>query len=181
MISTKNSGDNVTYLRVRYDGYAEAGDAIVASESEYSRLYRVHKDDIAISRMAAFYGSSAIVTEELDGCVVSPEYLVLRPKAGTDPRLVWMLLRSPEVRADMLLLGTGIARTRVKWENLRDIHVPFPKKLFRDRIVKAIRRAEKAENDAAQMRSSARKELDEAFGLDNDAANQILEAFKPPK
>lgn len=181
VISTKDSDEDVTYLRVRYDGYAEKGDEIVASESEYRRLYRVHKGDIAISGMAAFYGSSGIVTEKLDGCVVSPEYLVLRPKEGTDPRLVWMLLRSPEVRADMLLLGTGIARTRVKWETVKDIQVPFPEKKFRDKIIQTIIEAEKAENDAENKRLSAKKELEDAFGLDNDAARQILQAFKPPK
>lgn len=181
VILTKDSDDDVTYLRVRYDGYAEKGDEITASESEYPRLYRVHKDDIAISGMAAFYGSSGIVTEKLDGCVVSSEYLVLRPRKGIDPRLVWMLLRSPEVRADMLLLGTGIARTRVKWENVKDIQVPFPEKNLRDEIIQTIIEAEKAENDAEKKRLSAKKELEDAFGLDNDAARQILQAFKPPK
>lgn len=180
-VITRDSDDTVSYLRARYDGYAEEGEEIVASESECPRLYRVHKDNIAISGMAAFYGSSAIVAEKLDGCVVSPEYLVLRPKRGIDPRLIWMLLRTPEVKADMLLLGTGIARTRIKWENVKNIQVPFPKRELRDKIIKAIVEAEKAEKQAEVKRSLAKKELEDEYGLDNDAARLILQAFKPPK
>ena len=180
-ILTKDCDDYVTYLRVRYDGYAEKGEEIPASESVYAHLYRVHKNEIAISGMAAFYGSSAIVTDGLEGCVVSSEYLVLRPKKGVDPRLVWMLLRTPEVRADMLLLGTGIARTRVKWEDVKDIQVPYPTKTLKDRVIKSIKEAELAEKNAADKRRSAKKALEGTFGLDNEAAKMILQAFKPPK
>jgi type I restriction enzyme M protein len=180
-VLTKDCPDFVTHLRVRYDGYAESGEEIVASDSAYDRLYKVHENDIAISGMAAFYGSSAVVAKEFDGYVVTSEYLLLRAKPGIDPRLVWMLLRSPEVRADMLLLGTGIARTRIKWENVKEINVPMPDKAVVQEIMKTIGEAEVAEKKALEKRHEAKERLEALLELDNAPARVILNAFKPPK
>ena len=113
-IATADSDELVTYLRVRYDGFAERGDETEASASQSPTLYRVHTDDIAISHINALHGAIGVVPPELDGLVVTNEYTVCRAKEGVDPRIVWLLLRSGEVRSDLLLLSTGIGRSRVE-------------------------------------------------------------------
>ncbi|PYI52446.1 N-6 DNA methylase [Paenibacillus flagellatus] len=180
-IDTRESDDFVTYLRVRYDGFAEAGDEILASDSTYSRLYIVSAGDIVLSNIGATYGSCAIVPAELDGCVVTNEFTIFRPKEGVDPRVIWMLLRTPEARANLLLLATGISRTRVKWENLANLILPLPDPEITERVAQAIREAEEMEQASIELRHNAREILETHLDLANNEANDILLAFKPPR
>lgn len=181
IIDTEEEGDFVTYLGVTYEGFAVERDEKLASDTQYSELYVVHTDDIVISNIAASYGSVAVVPEELDGCVVTKEYTVLRAKEGVNPRVVWMLLRSPEARADMLLLSTGANRTRVRWENLKKLRLPRPEPEQAEEVASVLRQAEEAERRARDLRESAKKLLQEPLNLNNEEAEGILRAFKPPR
>ena len=80
-----------------------------------------------ISNIAATYGSVVVVPDHLAGLVVSKEYTVLTVKPPYDARVVWALLRSPEIRAELLLRTTGANRTRVHWDNIKDIAFPYPR------------------------------------------------------
>jgi len=181
VIITNDSEELVTYLRVRYEGFAEPGEEIYASDSTYSRLYRVYAGDIVISNINAVHGAIAIVPQELDGSVVTTEYTVCRAKSGVDPRLVWLLLRSPEARSNLILLATGIGRNRVSWDRVAALRLPMPPPETVDRVVDAIRQAEEMERAAKQLREQTFEDLDTILGLDNDEAQAILGAFKPPK
>ncbi|MGH9402669.1 MAG: N-6 DNA methylase [Terriglobia bacterium] len=128
LIVTRDCDDLVKHLRVRYDGFCEEGEEIYASDSKYVRLYRVKTNDIVMSHIGATYGAIAIVPQWLDGCVVTSEYTVFRAKPGMDQRLVWMLVRSPECRADLLMMATGISRNRVHGSEALGIRVPHPSK-----------------------------------------------------
>jgi len=181
IIETETSDDLVTYLRITYTGFAEAGDEIAASDTDYARLYRVSAGDVVISNIAASYGSIGIVTEALTGCVISNEYTVLRALPGVSPVTLWLLLRSPEVRAEMLLSATGISRNRVRWAGLRNLKLPKPNAATVHKIVALTTEADKAERLAEQYRDRARQSLEEALQLNGTEARHILRAFKPPK
>lgn len=181
IIITANYDDFVTYLRVRYDGFAEAGDEIIASDTQYGQLFRVRSGDIVISDIAASHGSVAVVPEELDGCVVTTEYTVLRPKEDVSPLVIWMLLRSPTARADMLLLATGANRTRVKWEKIKDLNLPRLASEDSEAVVQKLKDAERAERNALKLRKQAKKMLESPLELDSEEAQAVLRAFKPPR
>lgn len=181
IVDTAESDEPVTYLRVTYAGYAEAGDEILASDTDYSHLYRVKAGDIVISNIAANYGSVAIVPPSLEGCVITNEYTVLQPLNGVSPVTIWLLLRSPEVRAEMLLLATGIARNRVNWDRLKNLKLPKPTPAIVKKIVSLTEEADKAERLAAQYRDKAKDSIEEALQLKGAEAFHILRAFKPPQ
>lgn len=181
IIETKYYDDFVTYLRVRYDGFAEAGDEILSSDTQYSQLYRIAAGNLVISNIAATYGSVAIVSEDLAGCVVTSEYTVLVPKEDYDPRIIWLLLRSPEIRSDMLLMATGANRTRISWDIIKDLLLPYPTSENVELIASLLREAEEAERIAKTNRINAIRSLETPLDLDNEKANSILRAFKPPK
>lgn len=180
-IITNDSDDLVIHLRVRYDGFAEEGEEIYASDSGYPKLYRVRSGDIAMSHIGASYGAIAVVPDHLDGCVVTTEYTVFRVKDGADARLVWMLARSPECRADLLMLATGISRNRVHGSEALEVQVPHPPAATAKKVVAAIQKAEIMEQQARELRLSAQHDLEGALNLDNAEAQKILAAFKPPK
>jgi type I restriction enzyme M protein len=137
--------------------------------------------DIVISNIGATYGSCAIVPTELDGCVVTTEFTVIRAKEGIDPYMVWILLRSPEARANLLLLATGISRTRVRWENLVELELPIPPNRLVEEVVNNLSNADKLEREAANARKQAKVKLENELYLNDVEAVDILMAFKPPK
>ena len=181
VIECKDHDDYVQYFTVKYEGIAQLGDTIFPkTETQYSQLYRVRQGDIVISNIAVTYGSVAIVPQELDGTVVSKEYTVLSANPGFDARVVWAVLRSPEIRAALLLQTTGANRTRIRWDDVQGIPFPYPNEEKVTRIVQHIEAAEAARIQALRERTTAIEELNNALHLNQDEAHRILEAFKPP-
>ena len=95
--------------------------------------------------------------------------------------VVWAVLRSPEIRAELLLRTTGANRTRVQWSDIREIALPYPDEPTVAVFVGHIEKAEAARAKALEEAASATRELNDALSLDNEDARLILDAFKPPK
>ena len=168
-------------LTVKYDGTAAPDRLILPrTETEYSKLFRVREGDLVISNIAATYGSVALVPPHLDGLVVSKEYTVLKAKPGCNAKVIWAVLRSPEIRAEMLLRATGANRTRIQWPDIQEIAFPYPNETTAAVFMKHIEQAEAARAKAMEEADAAKKLLNDALSLDNDAAHLILDAFKPP-
>lgn len=180
LVSSDYEG-TVTYLRVRYDGIAEIGDEVDPGETTYSYMWRVKEGDIVISNIAASYGSVAVVDRVTSGCVVTNEYTVLRAKRGYDPLTIWAILRSKEARADMLLVATGANRTRIKWEAISGLELPYPQIRQAKQFAKKIRQLNQKEETLKKEREAAISLLANRLNLDSEDAQKTLQAFKPPK
>ncbi len=171
----------VNYLRVRYDGFTESGDEVWTSEAGARRLTRVEAGDVVFSHINAIHGAVAVVPDEHAGHVVTTEYTVCRAKEGVDPLVVWMLVRTPEARADLLLLATGIGRTRIQWDEAQRLALPQPTAELSERVVQGLTRADAAERQAVGLRRSTRQMVQDELGLDSEEAQSIIAAFKPPR
>ena len=182
IIECETHEDPVQLFTVKYDGSPSPGrDILPRTETEYQELYRVREGDIVISNIAASYGSVAIVPSHLDGSVVSKEYTVLVPEDGFDTRVTWAILRSPELRAEMLVRTTGANRTRITWSAIRDISFPYPDQEMVEIFVSRLQDAEDARAKAQREQDTAFAELNDVLGLGTDNAYHILDAFKPPR
>jgi type I restriction enzyme M protein len=181
VIITKESAETVRPLIVAYDGTARSADEMLSSDTQYVEFFRVHTGNIVVSNISAHYGAVAVVPVSLDGCVVTTEVTILRAKPGYDPRVVWLLLRSPEIRADLLLSAAGANRTRVEWEGIRQIQMPQPDVDTAHKIVAEIVEAERLEAEAIQRRGAILDEVEAGLSLRTAKAAEILQAFKPPK
>ena len=169
-------------LTVKYNGTAVSDRVILPrTETGYSQLFRVSVGEIVISNIAATYGSVAVVPQGLDGMVISKEYTVLRVKPGYDARVVQAILRSPEIRAEMLLRTTGANRTRIQWSDICEIAFPYPNEADAAVFVKHIEKAEAARARALKEETAARNGLNDVLSLGGDDARGILDAFKPPQ
>ncbi len=180
-LDTEASDELVTYLRVRYDGFCESGEEVWTSDLAAQRLTRVREGDIVMSHINTIHGAVAIVPAELEGCVVTKEFTICRPTAKTSAQTMWALLRSPEARADLLLLSTGIGRTRVNWDVVRKLKVPVPPQDVEAEIIKSLSAADEAERRVASLRSHARETVAQKLRLDSREAQTIISAFKPPR
>ena len=171
----------MTYLRVRYDGFCEAGDEVSTSDIAKQTLTRVQAGDFVFSHINAIHGAVAVVPEEFDGLVVTNEYTVCRPSSDLSANVIWALVRSPEARAEMLLLATGIGRTRVRWAELKALLLPVPSQDVRGRIDEAVKRANQAEDDMRRLRAEASETAASEMLLDSERSRSIIAAFKPPR
>ena len=172
----------VQLFTVKYDGTPWPGRIILPrTDTEYAQLFRVRQGDVVLSNIAATYGSVAVVPCECDGMAVSKEYTVLTPRAGYDSRVIWAVLRSPEIRAEMLVRTTGANRTRIHWSDIKDISFPYPNRRTASSFIQHMEEAESALQKALREQAVAFEELNDALLLDSEQARHILDAFKPPR
>ena len=176
-----DSDEAVRVLVVRYNGSASEAEEVVPSDSSYGKLFPVSAGDIVISNIAASYGSVAVVPPELDGAVVSSEYTVLRAKASFDPNVLHLILRSPEVRSDILLSSSGANRTRTRWNLMKSVQIPYPQGTTLLDIQEQIKQADEKQRAAKLATQEAESLTQTGLNLTSDTSATILAAFRPPK
>ena len=182
VVECQSHEEPVQLFIVKYDGSAAPGDIILPkTDTQYPQLFRVRTGELVISNIAATYGSIAVVPPGLDGLVVSKECTVLKTKPGYDAGVIWAILRSPEIRAEFLLRTTGANRTRVRWSDIHSIAFPYPNPDMVAVFLRHMEEAEAARIKAQEEAAAATTGLTAALSLDREAANVILDAFKPPK
>jgi type I restriction enzyme M protein len=181
VIITKESSESVISIVVGYDGITRRGEEMLASDMKYSELYRVHAGNIVMSNISAHYGATGIISDELDGCVVTSEVSIFRARNGYTPHVAWALLRSPEIRADLLLSASGANRTRVDWDGIKNIPVPIPPTGLAERINSELAAIEELERETLKRRKDILQSIESELDLASPKATQILEAYKPPQ
>lgn len=181
LIFTDESDELVTYLRVRYDGFCERGEEVSTSDLGKKVLTRVQTGDLVFSHINAIHGAVAIVPPALAGLVVTNEYTVCRSNQRLPANVLWTLIRSVESRAELLLLATGIGRTRVKWPAFGELRLPIPPDTLRDRLSSALQKADKAEAAMLKLRSDVSIIAAGEMQLDSERARTIVAAFRPPR
>lgn len=178
-------GDNkrkkVTFAVVKYDGTIAAGDESYAEDVSYESLFKLKKDDIVLSNINAVNGAVAVVDSKTAGLYVSSEYTVIQPKDPLTVCALWSLIRSDTARSDLILLSTGIGRTRISWDILSELKLPVPK-------LESMQVIQERMEELAETRKKAAALLEEVSQLVNidicnsdERALSVLTAFKPPK
>lgn len=176
-----DSEEPVRVIVVRYTGTTDEAEEVIPKESSYGKLFPVRTGDIVVSNIAASYGSIAVVPEELDGAVVSSEYTVLTPNPPYNAEVLKRILRSPEVRADILLSSSGANRTRTRWSLMKAIEIHYPVANVEERITSKVADARRALREAQLALKQAQEIAEQELGLRSVVADTILEAFRPPK
>lgn len=82
-------------------------------EFSYSTLRRLRKGDFIFPKLMAWEGAFAMVTEEYDGTVVSPEFVVFRPSTpDVSSEVLDTYFRSPICLDDVQRASTGSNKRR---------------------------------------------------------------------
>ena len=107
--------------------------------SEDKTVYKVvHPNYLAYNMMRAWQGGFG--TSSVDG-LVSPAYVVAKPKAAVNSAYIESILRTPNAIEHIRGLSYGVAdfRLRLYWPYFKNIRVPLPPKEEQDAIVDFIR------------------------------------------
>lgn len=175
-----SGADIVQLLSVAYDGHPKEPEEFPRESIQYETLYVVRTGDIVVSNINAVHGALCVVPESMDGSVVSPEFTVLVPKVGVSPHALCAILRSPEIRAEILTLSSGLGRHRITADVLLGLQVPSPLSPIAAKADRAFAKARDMDDAARALRESARRELEEGMDLGGIEAERIIKAFKPP-
>lgn len=103
----------------------EENDRIFVRSEDKSKYSRVYPDDLTYNMMRAWQGAFGAV--RVDG-MVSPAYVIAKPKIETDSRYIEALLRTEAAKQEMKRYSYGIAdfRLRLYWGYFKCIKVCLP-------------------------------------------------------
>lgn len=179
---SKDAEDDIfKILTIKYDGYCAIEEERIGGEIEGSGTI-VHEGDIVFSRYNAYYGAIGYVTDEFDGAFASNSYIVLKPQNVTDGLYAWSVLRTAELRADILDSAVGMGRSTIKWEQIRDICIPYitddiEREKIANKVFDSWNIIKQAKLDIEQLKA----EMGEMFGTEGPDSLFRFNANKPPK
>ncbi|OAV66563.1 hypothetical protein Barb6XT_01872 [Bacteroidales bacterium Barb6XT] len=168
-------------LTIKYSGRCSADEIRMGDEIEYSKMKIVRHGDLVFSEYNAFHGAIGYITEEFDGCLASGSYIVVRAKELKDSLYLWSILRTTEIRADLLTTAVGMGRQTINWDNIKIIQVPLLSPTQRRSIVDKIIHSWEQEKMAVQAVDNIKMDLDNVFGVESNESQYRFIASKPPK
>ncbi|MCR5803730.1 MAG: restriction endonuclease subunit S [Clostridia bacterium] len=103
----------------------EENDRIFVRSEDKTKYARVYPGDLTYNMMRAWQGAFGAV--RVDG-MVSPAYVIAKPKTEVDSRYMEALLRTPSAMQEMKRFSYGIAdfRMRLYWRYFKNIKVCLP-------------------------------------------------------
>lgn len=179
----KKDGETEEYhiLTIKYDGSC-SNEEIRLGEDIAGKGVLVNEGDIVFSQYNAFYGAIGYVSEEFAGSFASSSYIVLKPHDKVDGIYAWSVLRTTEIRADLLDSAVGVGRSPIKWDDIQDVKIPFIKsRKERESIAKRIEEAWISVKQAKLEVEKIKVKLGEQFGTEGEKSTFRFNANKPPK
>jgi type I restriction enzyme S subunit len=117
--------------------------------TDRSKYKRVARGDIAYNMMRMWQGAAGVAP--VDG-LVSPAYVVARPREGTDSHYFALLFRTSSYMSQIDKYSRGIVkdRNRLYWEDFKQMPSPCPPALEQAQIAQAIEKHAEAIDDATR-------------------------------
>lgn len=180
-ICPKDFPDEVfTLLSVSYDGICQITKKLKGKHIKPTTMYIVSKDDLVFSNIRATDGAVGIVPRELDGALASSSYTILNCETLTDTVYLWSILRSYEIRADLMSVSTGTSRYTTTWNNARKVMIPWLDESGRKKIANILTESWRLEKEISRLQGEAFETI-KPLGVESKESQQRFDAYKPPK
>lgn len=179
--SKDGATEEYNILTIKYDGFCSNEEVRIGADIQGKGVL-VKEGEIVFSQYNAYYGAIGYVTEEFNNSFASSSYIVLNPTDKVDGIYAWSVLRTMEIRADILDSAVGVGRSPVKWDNIKDVQIPFIKdKNEREEIARKVEKSwekiKKAKSDIEKVKNK----LGNTFGTEGPESSFRFNANKPPK
>lgn len=172
--------DEFELVSVSYDGFCQVQKRAKGKHIKPDTMFRVHEGDIVFSNIRATDGAVGIVQEELDGALASGSYTILRGKDLYDTVYFWSVLRSHEIRADLMSVATGTSRYTTNWDAAKQIQIPWVEDEERHRIAEGFISSWELEREIARLQEESLDGI-ARLGLESEESRERYDAYKPPK
>lgn len=172
--------EDYTWIKVTYDGICTAVKRCKGRQIKYDRMQRVYAGDLVLSEIRATDGAIGLVPKEMDRAVVSENFIVLHGLTPTDAVYLWSILRTYELRADLMSPSTGTGRYRTEAALVLDLQVPWQDLEKRKKIASDLTRAWGLERKIKQLCKDAAETISE-LGVESEDSKRRFASYKPPK
>lgn len=135
---------------------------IAGSETKYSKLFKIHENDLVLSRLKAFEGAIAVASKEVDGTYASQEFPTFSVNKNVCvPEYIRALCMWPELwsRLSSGSQGVGSRRERVSAQRLLETPIPLPDLAEQRRIAYVLDRSIGEYGAARESRDELEKAL----------------------
>lgn len=106
----------------------------------------IQEGDVLISKLSGSLKSIAIVPNDLDGCVATTGFEIVRPKA-VEGYYLYIILRSDIIQTQLKQRTTGTIMASVSRDEIGNIIIPVPPTKIQNKIVAEVKnRREEIEN-----------------------------------
>lgn len=167
-------------MELTYAGQCKTAEAKKGMNIHKPFLQRVNDGDLVISRLNGFHGAIGFVTKKHDRYYVTNEYLVLRPKNFEMGKYLWSILRTTELRCELLSAAVGTGRQRITWDPIKTIQVPILKLEMLNTVTDNIDELWALEQSVIDKHNEITKILDNSFKVESVSSHERFEATKPP-
>lgn len=145
---------------------------IQGAETSYQSLFRLHEDQVVLSRLNGWEGAVDVVDGRLAGCFVSNEYPTFSVNLQrADPAFVRWITRWPTFWDRLVPRGSMVRRKRVQPAQFLDVRIPLPPIEEQRRIAREIDRL--VEGLSETIRRSARAAILTERLVDGSAKTMI--------
>jgi len=167
-------------LYVTYDGRCTIQRRLLGKYIKPDEMLRVQAGDLLFSNIRATDGAIGIVPPELDGSLVSHSFTVLRCSSREDTVYLWAVIRSYEIRADIMSDSTGTGRYNTDWDLAAPVQVPWMPKVQREAIANRYIKAWEMEKAALEATKDAEGVIN-STDLNSEDSRARFDSYKPPK
>jgi len=177
----QNENKEFRILTISYEGRIRAEEVRKGKDIGYKEMKIVNTGDLVFSEYNSFHGAIGFVTEEFDGALASGSYTVVRCKNIYDALYLWLIMRTTEMRAEMLISAIGVGRQTVDWTDIKDIQLPLVNDGEREMMARQVLDAWQDEKKAEKSLEKLKSTLNTKFGVESEQSKKWFEANKPPR
>ena len=176
----EHPNEEFTLLKVTYGGLCVPVKKHKGKHIKPETMQRVHTGDLIFSNIRATDGAVGVVPPELNNAVVSGSFTVLAGNTPADAVYLWSILRTYEIRADIMSDSTGTGRYTTEWSQVKEVQIPWLPEEKRKAIANGLVNAWEMQSKALRLHAKATEEI-VALGVDSDDSKKRFEAYKPPQ
>ena len=168
-------------LEVSYAGKVQIKETRRGQEITGANMKRVRAGELIMSRYNAIHGATGVVPDGLDGALASGSFLVLECESPANTVYLWSILRTTELRADILSAAVGLGRQTINWDDIRDLWVPLVKCEETKRIASDLLNAWRKQMEAECTLDEVSTILQNKFDVESQESKRRFEGTKPPR
>lgn len=168
-------------LTIGFDGRCRAEETRLGKHINYSTMIVLKEGDLVFSEYGAFRGGIGYVTQEFDGCLASNSYTVVKCNDGNKSIYLWSILRTTEIKADLLTSAIGMGRQTINWDNIKQIKLPLLSEEEIGVVTRNILEAWDKEKQTNQIYENVQQILHQRFLVESEESKIRFLQAKPPK
>jgi type I restriction enzyme M protein len=168
-------------LTIGYNGRCRAEETRLGKHINYSTMIVLKEGDLVFSEYNAFNGAIGYITQEFEECLASGSYTVVRCDDKNISLYLWSILRTTEIKADLLTSAVGMGRQTIDWDNIKQVKLPLLSNDEINVVAKNILEAWDKEKQINQIYKNVQQTLHQSFSVESEESKIRFLQTKPPK